>query len=104
MHLIDLILHDNSITLTAGSDQTVISAVRCDSRPVNAGALFVCIARETSDGHAFIAGDCSAGASAILTDGRPVSVPDRVAVITAAHAAHAYRRFCSRFWPPRPGQ
>ena len=48
MHLIDLILQDNSITLTQGSDQTVISSVRCDSRTVDAGTLFVCISGEAS--------------------------------------------------------
>lgn len=103
MHLIDLILQDNSITLTQGSDQTVISSVRCDSRTVDAGTLFVCISGEASDGHDFIADACSAGASAILTDGRPVSVPDGISIITTTDVAHAYSRLCSRFWPRRSG-
>ena len=103
VHLIDLISSIDNIILTKGSQQTLVRTIRCDSRTVEDGALFVCLAGEQSDGHDFIVSACEAGAAAVLTDGRAVAVPDGVAVMEAENTADAYAHLCARFWPARPG-
>ena len=74
-------------------------AVRHDSREVEAGDLFVCIAGEHSDGHDFAAAAVRAGAVAVVAEGNRgaalahlgvpiVAVPDSRRALSSLAAAH----------------
>jgi UDP-N-acetylmuramoyl-L-alanyl-D-glutamate--2,6-diaminopimelate ligase/murE/murF fusion protein len=63
-----------------GEDSIEIRAIAHDSRKVTKGALFVCIAGATVDGHAFVPQAVKNGAVAILTE-KDVEVAAGVAIL-----------------------
>ncbi len=54
-------------TLLAGDPEAAVTSASTDSREIEPGALFVPVAGEKTDGHAFIAKAFAAGAAATLT-------------------------------------
>jgi UDP-N-acetylmuramoyl-L-alanyl-D-glutamate--2,6-diaminopimelate ligase len=91
-----------NITIT-GIDITGIAA---DSRAVVAGDLFFALAGSRADGRSFVDAAINSGASAIVTDMRPLdgalkNVP--VPVLQAENPRHALADAASRFWPRQPG-
>ena len=83
--------------LVSGAPDTVMGAVRIDSRKVGAGELFVAIRGERLDGHLFVGDALEAGARGIVID--DMSVVDRldlsptVVVIVVADTTHALQQF-----------
>ncbi len=62
-------------------DDAEITSIERDSRRVQEGALFVCIAGAHVDAHSFIPNAARAGARAILTERETVDVPDGLSVL-----------------------
>ncbi len=69
------------------SDDTQITSITCDSRKVEAGALFVCICGTAGDGHDFAASALEKGAVAILAE-RDLKLPQQI-ITPATRAAWA---------------
>ena len=67
-------------TTCEGDDQTVITSVAFDSRKITNGGLFVPLEGER-DGHDFVAGAISNGASATLWKKGHPNNPENIAVI-----------------------
>ena len=63
MKLKDL-LQGTGVVLPADKEEVAIAAITCDSRRVEAGCLFVCIAGTTVDGHRYAADAMAAVAAA----------------------------------------
>ena len=81
--------------VAASGGDVLVTKVCSDSRQVQPGSLFVCIAGEQVDGHDFVAAAAASGAVAVLVS-RPVDcaipqllVPDTVQTLGAL--AHAWR-------------
>lgn len=66
-----------------------ITRIERDSRSVQEGALFVCIAGAHVDAHSFIPNAARAGARAILTQRETVDVPEGIAVLHVPHLQEA---------------
>ena len=85
-------------TLLAGSPDQTFTAVETDSRAIHAGALFVALRGEQTDGHKFIAGALENGAAGCLVIDPPASVaPGRFCVqvpdtlLAIGEVARAYK-------------
>lgn len=75
MHLKSILAQIRSLRV-AGSIETDVHAVRYDSRTVDPGSVFVCLAGEHADGHKFIPQALEKGAAAIVIEkGRADAVP-----------------------------
>ena len=70
--------------------QLEFTGVTTDSRAVQPGELFVALAGERFDGHAYAQSACLLGATGVLVS-RDVTVPDGVAVIRVADTLKAYQ-------------
>ena len=77
---------------------TVISAVTADSRAVGAGSLFVAVRGVAVDGHKFIPKAIEAGASVIVAEELPDSLPQGVLGVCVADSRYALGRLASRFF------
>lgn len=77
---------------------TVISAVTADSRAVGAGSLFVAVRGVAVDGHKFIPKAIEAGASVIVAEELPDSLPQGVLGVCVADSRDALGRLASRFF------
>jgi UDP-N-acetylmuramoyl-L-alanyl-D-glutamate--2,6-diaminopimelate ligase len=62
---LERIIRDSNSTVIAGSLQTEVTSICCDSRKVVPGSLFVAVKGFASDGHGFISAALSKGATAI---------------------------------------
>lgn len=79
---------------TAGSLDVEVTGVRCDSRRVRAGDLFVAVSGEKSDGHEFVADAVKAGAAAVVCERRSGGSP--VTQLRVRDARLALARLASR--------
>jgi UDP-N-acetylmuramoyl-L-alanyl-D-glutamate--2,6-diaminopimelate ligase len=78
------------LTQPAGKSDIEISSVAYDSREVRAGALFVAIRGEKTDGNQFVQGAIERGARAIASEQpRPGSIPASVEWVQVSQARHA---------------
>lgn len=77
---------------------TVISAVTADSRAVGAGSLFVAVRGVAVDGHKFIPKAIEAGASVIVAEELPDSLPQGVLGVCVTDSRDALGRLASRFF------
>lgn len=77
---------------------TVISAVTADSRAVGAGSLFVAVRGVAVDGHKFIPKAIEAGASVIVAEELPDSLPQGVLGVCVTDSHDALGRLASRFF------
>lgn len=75
------------VTAAAASLDTEIAEVRCDSRAVQPGDLFVAIRGFETDGHKYIASAMQRGAAAVVCEEAPEGVP--AVVVEDARAALA---------------
>ena len=90
-------------TAAAESGETEIAGVTADSRQVQRGWLFAAIPGGKADGARFVPEAIARGAAAILVGrGRGISVPEHVAVLTAAEPRHALALLAARFYPAQP--
>ncbi|MBQ9065044.1 MAG: UDP-N-acetylmuramoyl-L-alanyl-D-glutamate--2,6-diaminopimelate ligase [Blautia sp.] len=85
-----------------GSVDCEISSLVYDSRKAEQGSLFVCIRGAVSDGHAYAAKVCEAGAAALVVCDN-VDVPDNVTVIKVADTRYALA-FLSAAWFGHPAR
>ena len=77
---------------------TVISAVTADSRAVGAGSLFVAVRGVAVDGHKFIPKAIEAGASVIVAEELPDSLPQGVLGVCVTDSRDALGRLASSFF------
>ena len=81
--------------LAAASGGKLFRGISTDTRKLQPGSLFIALVGERFDGHDFIAQAVAKGAAGVIA-GRPVQVPDNVAVIEVADtlaALQALARF-----------
>jgi len=91
------------ITTAAESGETEIAGITADSRQVQRGWLFAAIPGGKADGVRFVPEAIARGAAAILVGrGRGISVPEHVAVLTAAEPRHALAMLAARLYPAQP--
>jgi UDP-N-acetylmuramoyl-L-alanyl-D-glutamate--2,6-diaminopimelate ligase len=91
------------MTPAADSGETEIAGVTADSRQVQQGWLFAAIPGGKADGARFVPEAIARGAAAILVGrGREITVPEHVAVLTAAEPRHALAMLAARFYPAQP--
>ena len=81
----------------SGGDAEITSIER-DSRRVQEGALFVCIAGAHVDAHSFIPNAARAGARAILTEREAVDVPEGIAVLHVPNLQEALDTIVPHFY------
>ena len=74
--------------LVAGSPEAVFTGVSIDSRTTAAGALFVAIRGDRYDGHEFVEGALSRGATGVMAS-EPIEAPANVAVIAVPDTLEA---------------
>ena len=79
-----------------------ISGIAVDSRKVKPGDLFVAVPGTKADGLQFVADACAAGASAVLAEHPPATLPPDVALIIVANARRALALSAARFFPRQP--
>ena len=110
MHLSDLIpgptmAHPRAADIAA----LEITGLGSDSREAGTGFLFAALAGSRADGRAFAAAAVAAGATAILTDDRPLDdalaaiAESGVPVLTCAAPRHELALAAARFWRRQPG-
>ncbi len=81
--------------LDGGDPDVVVSGVTIDSRAARAGDLFVALAGERTDGHAFVADAVERGAAAVMVrDGD--AVPDGAAVVRVADTGTGLQRLAAQ--------
>jgi UDP-N-acetylmuramoyl-L-alanyl-D-glutamate--2,6-diaminopimelate ligase len=71
-----------------GTDQAIITSLVYDSRKVEEGSVFVCIAGMVADGHDFVAEVMALGANTVIVE-KPVEVPNNVNVIMVSETRRA---------------
>lgn len=101
MKLSDL-LQEYTYELIQGSVDVPVTTLVTDSRKIEAGSVFVCIAGANFDGHA-VAGDAAAKGAAALIVEKDVDVPDGIAVIKvdSTRRAQAYLSAAYYGYPAR---
>jgi len=70
-----------------GNDQAVISQICIDSRQVIAGAMFIALRGEHTDGHAYLDAVAAGGATAIVCEVLPSQLHPAVCYIQVQHTA-----------------
>ena len=70
------------VSLQAFAPTTTVSAITCDSRKVEPGAVFVCINGTAVDGHRFAADAVEAGVAAVVVE-RDMGLPRQILVPSA---------------------
>lgn len=75
-----------------------VSVLTADSRAVRPGGIFVAVRGVTVDGHRFIAKAIEAGASVIVAEEFPDTLPDGVLFVRVADSREALGRMASRYY------
>lgn len=81
-----------------GSLDTVVTDVQIDSQKVSQGNLFVAMRGTRVDGHSFIAGAVSSGASVIVCEDMPATIADGVAYVQVASCNDVLGIIATRFF------
>ncbi len=92
------ILTDIKAISLHGDEDINITGVTADSRAVKPGNLFIAVRGTKSDGHAFIAKAVSEGASAIICETPPETLPEGVTVIVVEDSTSAPGLTASAFY------
>src|SRR5687768_5152060 len=85
-----------AVTGAAASDVMVTDVV-LDTRHVQPGALFCCVAGRQVDGHDLAPDAVAAGAVAVLAE-RPVAVPEGTAVLAVDDVRAAMGPLAAAYW------
>jgi len=79
-----------------------ITGIAADSRKVKPGYLFVAVPGTKADGLSFVPQALAAGATAILAERAPDSLPEGVAIVVAKNVRRALALAAARFYPRQP--
>lgn len=104
MHLSDLLKNLADISDQAAS--TPIGGMSDNSRAIKPGDMFAALAGSSTDGRIYIEAAVSAGASAILTDMRPLEAPLDdlgIPIVMVENPRHVLAKAAARFWRKQPG-
>ena len=80
-----------------------VGGVTADSRKVKPGDLFVAVAGTKADGAKYVGAAVAAGASAVMAEHPPASLPDDVAFVQVPNARRALALVAARLHPGQPG-
>ncbi|MGA7570356.1 MAG: UDP-N-acetylmuramoyl-L-alanyl-D-glutamate--2,6-diaminopimelate ligase [Candidatus Aquilonibacter sp.] len=99
MTIAQLIARLPASTRVIGDSAREIASIEIDSRRVTPGALFVALAGEHTDGHAFIQAAVQNGATAVLLEeARALDVPDSVTAIAVPDSRRALSVVAAAFY------
>jgi UDP-N-acetylmuramoyl-L-alanyl-D-glutamate--2,6-diaminopimelate ligase len=100
MKLSDLLT--DSAKLEASMGAIEIGAITADSRAVKRGDAFVAIAGSKTDGLRYVADAAKAGATAIIAERAPPSLPTGVNFVKVENARRALAMAAARLYPRQP--
>src|SRR5215813_3094003 len=100
MHLHDLLPADAAYDSRFAA--LSVGGVTADSRKVRPGDLFVAIAGTKADGLKYVGAAIAAGASAVMAEQHPGSLPDTVAFAHVKNARRALALVAARLYPRQP--
>ena len=95
--ILSQLLQSLEYTLLQGSLDTEVTEVENDSRKVQPGTLFFCIAGSVRDGHDFAQEVAEKGAAVLIVE-HPVEVPEHVTVIQVPSSRYAMGVLSSVFY------
>jgi UDP-N-acetylmuramoyl-L-alanyl-D-glutamate--2,6-diaminopimelate ligase len=104
MMLLKDIIGSFSITGITGSTDIPISGVHFDSRKVMPGNLFFAVPGTTSDGHSFIETAIEKGATAIVCEQIPATIPAGTTFVVVAKSNMALGVMTSKFYGDPSGK
>src|SRR5579884_4083268 len=81
-----------------GPREKTIRAIAVDSREANAGALFVALRGEHTDGHRFVADAVSRGCDAVVVESLTGDLPANVAAVVVPDTARALSQLADAFF------
>ncbi len=94
---LEALLQDLDYTLLQGDLETLVTSVENDSRKIESGALFFCIAGSVVDGHNFAMDVVEKGASVLVVE-HPVDVPENVTVVQVESTRYAMGMISAAFY------
>jgi UDP-N-acetylmuramoyl-L-alanyl-D-glutamate--2,6-diaminopimelate ligase len=92
------ILNNIEVLQLKGTTNLSLSGITFDSRKVLPGVLFVAVRGTQSDGHDYIAGAVASGASAIVCEQLPGTLPQETTVVLVKNSAKALAFLASAFY------
>lgn len=103
MRLTDLL--DDLVLIPRNSATTNICGLQVNSAAVKRGDLFFALQGTVYDGRSFIDDAIARGASAILTDERPIDPKTNasIPILQTSNPRQVMARAAARFWPEQPG-
>ncbi|MBT6122019.1 MAG: UDP-N-acetylmuramoyl-L-alanyl-D-glutamate--2,6-diaminopimelate ligase, partial [Candidatus Puniceispirillum sp.] len=104
MHLSDLL--NNLADIPDQAASTPIAGMSDNSRAIKPGDMFAALAGSSTDGRNYIEDAIKAGASAVLTDMRPLEASlDNLSIpiVMVENPRHVLARAAARFWGKQPG-
>jgi UDP-N-acetylmuramoyl-L-alanyl-D-glutamate--2,6-diaminopimelate ligase len=101
MKLRDLLTDDARID--GRFDSHEIAGIAADSRAVKPGFLFVAVPGTKADGLTFLPQALAAGASAVMAERAPASLPDDIAFVAVDNVRRALALAAARFYRRQPG-
>src|SRR5580704_17927031 len=101
MKLRDLLTDDARIDGRFGARE--IAGIAADSRAVKPGFLFVAVPGTKADGLTFLPQALAAGASAVMAETAPASLPDDIAFVAVGNVRRALALTAARFYRRQPG-
>jgi UDP-N-acetylmuramoyl-L-alanyl-D-glutamate--2,6-diaminopimelate ligase len=102
MKLRDLLTEDAHVD-DARFGTREISGITADSRAAKPGFLFVAVAGAKADGLTFVPQALAAGATAVMAERMPASLPDDVAFVHVSNVRRALALTAARFYRRQPG-
>jgi UDP-N-acetylmuramoyl-L-alanyl-D-glutamate--2,6-diaminopimelate ligase len=101
MKLRDLLTDDARID--GRFDAREIAGIAADSRAVKPGFLFVAVPGTKADGLTFLPQALAAGASAVMAERAPASLPDDIAFVAVGNVRRALALAAARLYRRQPG-
>jgi len=104
LHLSDLL--NNLADIPDQAASTPIAGMSDNSRAIKPGDMFAALAGSSTDGRNYIEDAIKAGASAVLTDMRPLEASlDNLSIpiVMVENPRHVLARAAARFWGKQPG-
>ena len=101
MKLRDLLTDDARID--GRFDAREIAGIAADSRAVKPGFLFVAVPGTKADGLTFLPQALAAGASAVMAERAPASLPDDIAFVAVGNVRRALALTAARLYRRQPG-
>jgi len=92
------ILQNIVLLHTKGNTEIEISSIQFDSRKVEKGCVFVATKGTASDGHQYISMAIEKGATAIVCEDMPASVPAGTTVVQVENSADALVKMASAWF------